>query len=86
MPSLTEKDWLNIADDFGAKANFPNCLGAIDGKHVRMIKPMNRGSLYYNYKHFFSIVLLAICDSNYNFTYVDVGSYGKSADSQIYKN
>ncbi|CAH1964552.1 unnamed protein product [Acanthoscelides obtectus] len=47
---------------------------------------MHTGSLYINYKHYFSIVLLALCDANYNFLYIDVGAYGKSSDSAIYKD
>lgn len=86
MPELTEDRWLKIADGFNDVANFPNCLGAIDGKHIRIIKPLESGLLYYNYKNYFSLVLLAVCDVNYMFTFVDVGSYGKASDSTIYKN
>lgn len=32
LPS--EDDWQRIAKDFEVKWNFPNCLSAIDGKHV----------------------------------------------------
>lgn len=78
--------WKNIAEDFERYANFPNCIGAIDGKHIRVIMPNHSGSLHYNYKHFFSIVILALCDANYCFTYVDIGAYGKSSDSAIFKN
>lgn len=39
--------------------------------------------LYYNYKIFFSIVLLAIVDAKYKFL-IDVGSYGKEGDSGIF--
>lgn len=35
---------------------------------------------------FFSLVLLAICDANYCFTYIDVGAFGKFSDSSIFTN
>lgn len=85
MPPPSEEGWNDIAKGFQEHANFPNCLGAIDGKHVRIIKPQDSGSLYYNYKHFFSVVLLAVCDVNFVFTFIDVGSYGKASDSTVYK-
>lgn len=86
IPVPDQNMWLKIAEDFNTRANFPNCLGAVDGKHIRVIKPERSGSLYMNYKHYFSIGLLAISDANYKFVYVDVGSYGKDSDSTIFKN
>jgi hypothetical protein len=66
---------MKIARGFHERANFPNCIGAIDGKHIRIIKPKDSGSRYYNYKSYFSVVLLAICDADYTrmFTFLDIG-------------
>lgn len=86
MPTFTEQYWKDISTGFEKQANFPHCIGAVDGKHIRIIKPTGTGSQHYNYKHFFSIVLLAVVDSDYKFIYVDVGSFGKDSDSTIFKN
>uniref|UniRef100_A0A8C5PRF5 DDE Tnp4 domain-containing protein n=1 Tax=Leptobrachium leishanense TaxID=445787 RepID=A0A8C5PRF5_9ANUR len=86
LPTPTDEAWVAIAAGFWGRANFPNCLGAVDGKHVCIVKPLHSGSLYQNDKHFFSIGLLAVADANYNFVYVDVGSYGKDSDSTLFRN
>jgi len=31
------------------------------------------------------VVLATVADTNYNFGYVDIGSYGKDCDSTIFK-
>lgn len=85
MPPISEERWKEISNEFLRYTNFPNCIGAVDGKHIRIVQPSGTGSLYHNYKHFFSTILLAVCDANYCFLYVDVGSYGKSNDSTIFK-
>lgn len=85
MKTATEEDWLEKSHEFARNTNFPNCLGAIDGKHIRIKKPDGSGSLFYNYKSFFSIVLMAVVDADYLFTCIDVGAYGSSNDSNVFK-
>lgn len=77
--------WLDIANKFYLKTNFPNCIGAVDGKHIRCVNPNNAGSLFFNYKKYFSIVLMAVVDADYCFITIDVGAYGKDSDSTIFK-
>lgn len=71
-------------DVFLTNTNFPNCLGAVDGKHIRIIRPPNSGLVFYNYKHYYSVVLLVMCNADYEFTYINVGVQGKESDSAIF--
>ena len=77
-------EWASICTQFLQKWNFPNCCGAIDGKHVTIQAPSNSGSLFFNYKTSFSIVLFAACDANYKFTLVHVGEMGSNHDAGIF--
>ena len=81
----TSDDWSVIARGFGARWNFPNCIGGLDGKHVRIVPPKRSGILYRNYKGTYSVVLMALVDHNYEFVYVDVGAEGKAANGGIWK-
>ena len=85
-PPKSATDWKNISRDFESVWHLPHCIGAIDGKHIAMQCPKNSGSLYFNYKGWFSIVLMAVCDASYNFTLVDIGQYGSPNDSSVLNN
>lgn len=59
-----ESDWKLIAKDFLTIWNMPNCVGAINGKHIHIQAPPHSGSQFFNYKMSFSIVLMAVCDAH----------------------
>jgi hypothetical protein len=84
IPS-NENEWEGIAKSFNDIWNFPHCIGAVDGKRVAIIPPPNTGSLYYNYKHFFSVVLMAIVDADLKFICVDIGCNGRMSDAGIWQ-
>ena len=86
MARPTEADLKKISNNFWNKWQFPNCIGCVDGKHIRIKKPQKSGSMYFCYKNFFSISLLAVTDANYRFIMVDVGSYGKENDAGVFEN
>lgn len=80
----TEDKWVNIANGFYKKWNLPHCIGALDGKHIRIQNPNLAGSHYFNYKKFFSMVLLAVVDAEYKFMYIDVGAVGAESDGGVW--
>lgn len=86
IPTPQKNDWEHISQRFWTAWNFPNCLGALDGKHIEIVAPDNSGSNYFNYKKTFSVVLLALVDANYKLIAVDIGSYGKNSDGGIFAN
>ncbi|GFO18877.1 protein antagonist of like heterochromatin protein 1 [Plakobranchus ocellatus] len=78
--------WKEKARRFGELWDFKYCVGAIDGKHVRVQSPPSSGSLFYNYKNFFSIQLQAVVDGDLMFTAIDVGDFGMNSDGAVFKN
>lgn len=61
MPCPTQEDWLGIAEVFAKTTHFPNCIGALDGKHVRLMGPDHH-----------SVVLMGLCDAKYRFVCVEI--------------
>ncbi|XP_029969512.1 protein ANTAGONIST OF LIKE HETEROCHROMATIN PROTEIN 1 isoform X2 [Salarias fasciatus] len=80
----TEKEWLDIAQDFLQKWQFPHCLGAIDGKHITIQPLAHTGSTFRNYKGRFSVLLLAVVDAKYQFKYVNLGAQGRASDAGVF--
>lgn len=79
----TAEEWKKIADDFGTLHKFYNCLGALDGKHIKVRHPHDSGSLYYNYKGNYSIVLMALVNAKKEFIMVDIGCNGRVSDGGV---
>lgn len=83
---ITSEEWKAIADKFEKQWNVPHAIGALDGKHIAIQKPAHSGSLYHNYKGFYSIPLLALVDADYKFIWIELGAMGHMSDAQIFKD
>lgn len=81
MPKPNEAAFKSTEREFRERWNFPNVVGCLDGKHIRIRCPPKSGSLYYNYKNYFSIILFALSDANCKFMAIDVGSFGREGDA-----
>lgn len=80
----TADAWESVAQKFNDLWQFPNCIGAVDGKHVVMDAPKNAGSNFYNYKGTHSIILMGIADAEYKLLYIDVGRNGRFSDGGVF--
>ena len=72
----SKEDFEAISHCFFKEWNMPNCCGALDESHIEINTPINSGSLFFNYKKFMSIVLMALCDAYSRFIWVNIGDFG----------
>ena len=61
---------------------FSSNRGALDGKYVKIKCPEDSGSIFYNYKGFYSIVLMALVEAKYTFVWIDVGY--ETSDAELF--
>ena len=65
---------------------FKDCLGAIDGTHIKVNPPANDHARYRNRKHGTSTNVLAACTFDMCFCYVLSGWEGSAADGLIFED
>lgn len=72
------------ADNFLQKWQFPGCIGAIDGCHIPVKRPVQEEQ-YINSMGWSSTILLATADDNYKFTYINIGYPGQENVNAIFE-
>ncbi|KAL1484694.1 hypothetical protein MTO96_032431 [Rhipicephalus appendiculatus] len=70
---------------FAAVAGFPQRVGALDGCHIEVCPPKEHDTDYYNYKGWYSTILLAVVDHRYKFMFTNVGSAGRMHDAAMFE-
>ncbi|KAH9378606.1 hypothetical protein HPB48_018320 [Haemaphysalis longicornis] len=88
-PQIVYVPSLNDAKDhvrqFEASKGFPQGFGALDGCNVKVFPPKENAPDHYNYKGWYSVILLALVDHNYKFMFINVGSPGRNHNSAVDK-
>ena len=84
MCPTNPEDWKKIEEIFRNIWNVPHAVSALNEKHIAVKKSKKSGSEYFNYKGYFSLVLLALVNANYKFQWVNLGASGSSSDAQIF--
>jgi hypothetical protein len=84
LPQPTDGGWKKKGEEFYLLWQFPNCIGAIDGKHIEIQTPCKIGSIFFNYKNIFSVLLFTLVDASYKFTIIDFSGHGKSSDGGLF--
>ena len=68
---------------------FPFAFSAIDGSHLPMKCPPGCPKAmkqYYNFKNFYSIILLALVEPKYRFIWASVGAPDNTHDSTLFQS
>ncbi|XP_048346587.1 protein ALP1-like [Sphaerodactylus townsendi] len=67
-----------------SRLGFPQCVGAIDGCHIRIMNPSDT-SAYMNRKNVASVLLMAVCDSKGRFFSANIGQPGRNHDGFAFR-
>ena len=68
--SRSTREWRQISAEFTEQWDFPNCIGAIDAKHVKIQAPARIRPTYFNYKKNIAYLCLLFAILNMNFLWL----------------
>ncbi|XP_071632700.1 putative nuclease HARBI1 [Temnothorax longispinosus] len=83
-PTADEKE--ETAFYYHYEKEFPGVIGAIDGSHIRVDKPIEDPNSYINRKQYFSLHLQGVVNHNMKFIDVFVGYPGSVHDARVFRN
>lgn len=80
-------EWRKISKEFYDEYKLPNCVGALEIRHLAF-KPINKKGQMRDNRFFTdnTIALIAILDAHSNFMYIDVGQKSTLNDKNLFNN
>lgn len=82
----TPEGWKEVTRGFEEWWHLPTpSIEAIDGAHFQIMDPPQAGYLDFNYKLFYSLVLLSVVDADYTFLHMNVGAFSSESDSSVFE-
>jgi hypothetical protein len=85
IPSPNEAKWKHTAERYLELWNLPHCIGAIDEKLTCVKCFLKSGSLYFNYKGYFLVVLIVCAGVDALFTTAFVGYFSENSDGSVFR-
>lgn len=85
FPPPSRATWRESAEQFRSIRKYPRGVGSMDGRHFRCFGPRCSEISYYNYKGFFSLVLLVVVNGAYRILALDLGGKGRESDSGLFR-
>lgn len=86
MPTPTEEMWKKAAEIYKHMWRFPNCIRAIDSRHINIHCPINCRIYVLQIQVQSYYCFLAIVDPEYKCITIDVRSYGRNSNMGIFSN
>ncbi len=86
MPSEEEKK--ELAEECYIISGMPGCYSALDGTHVRIVKPPSNHlpppHHFFNRKHYYSLNVMVLCDIRGKVIFVSCRNPGHGHDARVY--
>ena len=82
----TEDEMRKKISEFEAKFGMTQAFGCIDGTHIPISCPSKHSQDYFNYKHFYSLNVQAVCDFKGTFMNVECMWPGSVHDAKVFAN